>query len=104
MLWSGSARNSTITVPGLKHHTAIAVCFSVEDMSCVVSTADGKKRVGAAHSNGYSLVGVGGSFAVSENAVTIDGVTFGIFDCDALDSPLKFSAGDAAYVTAIYGL
>lgn len=97
-------RNSTITVPGLKHHAAIAVCFSVEDLSCVVSTADGKKRVGAAHSNGYGLVGVGGPFTVSGDTVTIDGVTFGIYDCDALGSPLKFSAGDAAYVTAIYGL
>lgn len=80
------------------------MCFSVEDLSCVVSTADGKKSVGAAHSNGYSLVGVGGPFTVSGDTVTIEGVTFGIYDCDTLGSPLKFSAGDAAYVTAIYGL
>lgn len=104
MLWSGSARNSTITVPGLKQHAAIAVCFSVEDLSCVVSTADGKKRVGAAHLNDYDLVGVGGPFTVSEDTVTIGGVAFGTHDCDVLGSSLKFSAGDAAYVTAIYGL
>ena len=104
LLWSGSARNSTITVPGLKQHAAIAVFFNVEDLSCVVSTADGKKRVGAAHLNDYDLVGVGGPFTVSEDTVTIGGVAFGTYDCDVLGSSLKFSAGDAAYVTAIYGL